>query len=131
MPRRKRRKPKLKPPKPTVLAALQREPELRAAAARLGLAVRISIPVGGNRRVSRPTAHFQVNRGSARLADWWPSSGVWIGRTGRGIAATVEELVLVLRDLVGADQREPEPAVSVGAAGLVGLLAGQCGRQVA
>jgi hypothetical protein len=128
---RKRKRRKVKSFKPAVLAALQREQELRAAAARLGLAVRVSIPVGGNRRVSRPTAHFQINRGSARLVDWWPSSGAWIGRTRRGIAADVDRLMAVLDDLVGADEREPEPAVPVGAAGLVGLLAGQCGRQVA
>jgi hypothetical protein len=125
MPRRKRRKPKLKPPKPTVLAALQREQELRAAAARLGLAVRVSIPVGGNRRVSRPTAHFQINRGSARLVDWWPSSGCWLSATRRGTAAGIDELIMVLRRLVGAAEREPEPAVPVGATDLRRLLADQ------
>jgi hypothetical protein len=114
-----------------VAAAVCREQELRAALDRLGLSLHVSFPVGGSRRSARVTAHFQVNDRHGRLLDWWPGGGKWLSRTQRGVAVSIDELLVVLEQLVGTGAPGPAPAAAVGAAGLVAMLAGQSGGRAA
>jgi hypothetical protein len=97
---------RVKPMKASCLRVLEMENEIREAAGRIGIELRIAVPVGAKRGIQRETLHVMFNRRLTRerILDWWPGSGLWRSRLGRDYERDPHKIIEVLRVALSEDE---------------------------